>query len=198
MPLNSKWRQYEALARSMSLRHGVAPELILAVMQAESVFDPRAYRAEPQIGDASRGLMQLLLRTARGLGFTGPADQLYDAAVNADLGTKLLAQNLRARGFDMAKAVSQYNGGYRPALGFGEERSSTGMFGNQAYVDKVLGLFQEYNAAMRAGGSPPTSGGGPPAPPSSFPVAPGSSIGLGMLLAVIFGAFVLWRGARAA
>lgn len=197
MPLNSKWRSYEALARAMSLRYGVAPELILAVMQAESAFDPKAFRSEPQIQDASRGLMQLLLKTARGLGFTDSPDALYEAAVNADLGTKLLAQNLRARAYDVAKAVSQYNGGYRPALGFGERRE--GRFANQAYVDKVLGLFQEYAAAMAPpGGSlPPAGPGGPPAPPSTVPGAPGSPIGLAWLLGAIAGAFVLWRLARA-
>lgn len=165
----SKWEPYLGLVRSVSAAHGVPPELVLGIIQAESNFDPNAYRAEPQIGDASRGLMQLLLMTARGLGFSGDPSLLFDAATNVKLGTKLISMNLAARSGNVGKALSMYNGGYRPSLGFGEPLSD-GRFKNQTYVDRVLGYRDEFAAAL-APVAPPSSGGGvtvlPPSDDSS-------------------------------
>ena len=57
-------------------------------------------RFQSLIGDASYGLMQLLMSTARGLGYTGDANGLYDAATNIDLGTRLLSDLRRRYGTD--------------------------------------------------------------------------------------------------
>jgi soluble lytic murein transglycosylase-like protein len=62
------------------------PALVMGVMQAESSFNPRAYRAEPQINDASYGLMQVLYSTAKDRGFSGAPEGLYDPATNIALG----------------------------------------------------------------------------------------------------------------
>lgn len=97
--------------RASSVRHRIPEAWIRATIATESNWDPRAFRAEPQIGDASRGLMQLLERTARGLGYRGDVDGLFDPETNIDLGTKLLAQ-LRARwGDDVRRIYSAYNSG---------------------------------------------------------------------------------------
>ncbi len=106
---------FDASIRRASLLYDVPEAWIRAVIQTESSFDPNAYRAEPQINDASYGLMQLLERTARGLGFIGPVSDLYDPDINIDLGTMLLA-DLRARyGDDFRRIYSAYNSG-RPDL----------------------------------------------------------------------------------
>lgn len=84
---------------------------IQAVIQTESSWNPYAYRYEPKINDASYGLMQLLTSTARGLGYGGTPDGLFDPDVNVDLGTRLLAQ-LRGRfGNDFTRVYSAYNSG---------------------------------------------------------------------------------------
>lgn len=102
---------FDDLINAASVKYGVPVPWIQAVIQTESSWNPQAYRAEPQIGDASYGLMQLLYRTAQGLGFAGPADKLFDPAINIDLGTKLLSQ-LRARWGDDFRAIySAYNSG---------------------------------------------------------------------------------------
>src|SRR5436190_17055569 len=88
---------------------------IRAVIDVESGWNATAYRFEAKINDASYGLMQLLYRTAQGLGFTGQPEDLYDPAVNIDLGARLLGQ-LRARyGDDFRRVYSAYNSG-RPDL----------------------------------------------------------------------------------
>lgn len=102
---------FESLIRQASIDYNVPEPWIRAVIQTESSWNPQAYRAEPQISDASYGLMQLLETTARGLGFTGNAADLYEPEINIPLGTKLLSQ-LRIRyGDDFRRIYSAYNSG---------------------------------------------------------------------------------------
>jgi hypothetical protein len=110
---------YDAAVQQASAEFGVRVPLIKGVIGRESAFVPNALRGEPQIGDASYGLMQLLYSTAKGLGYTGTPEGLFDPATNIHYGTKLLAQNLSRTGGDEASAISAYNGGWRPSLGFG-------------------------------------------------------------------------------
>jgi soluble lytic murein transglycosylase-like protein len=84
---------------------------IKAVIGTESDFNPNAYRAEPKINDASRGLMQLLYRTAKGLGYTGDPDGLYDPFTNIQLGAKFLADLRDTSGDDFKAVYSAYNSG---------------------------------------------------------------------------------------
>lgn len=145
-------RDYDVQVNATSIKYGVSRALIKAVIGAESAFNPQATRIEsprlslpptpdfPNGGDKSYGLMQLLSRTARGLGYAGPLVGLLDAGKNIDLGTKLLAQNMRMANGHVADSVSAYNGGFRPALGFGAVRPTTGQYQNQAYVTRVLDL----------------------------------------------------------
>lgn len=84
---------------------------IRAIIQTESGGDAYAYRAEPQISDASYGLMQLLYSTARGLGYSGQPDGLYDPETNVYYGTKLLSQLRGKYGADPSRVYSAYNSG---------------------------------------------------------------------------------------
>lgn len=102
---------YDTIIADQAEKYSVPFTWIKAIIGAESDFNPDAWRAEPQINDGSSGLMQILLKTARGLGFTGDPSALFDPMVNISLGTKLLAQ-LRARfGDDFSAVYSAYNSG---------------------------------------------------------------------------------------
>jgi soluble lytic murein transglycosylase-like protein len=88
--------------------------VIKATIGTESSFRATAYDG------SSRGLMQLELPTARGLGYQGPigddathAGGLYEPETNIQLGTKYLAQ-LRDRypGIDWDGIYSAYNLGH--------------------------------------------------------------------------------------
>ena len=106
---------YDAIIHAQAVEFDVPVAWIKAVIQTESSWNPKAYRAEPQINDASYGLMQLLYRTARGLGYDGTPEGLYDPAINIALGAKLLG-DLRVRyGDDFRRVYSAYNSG-RPDL----------------------------------------------------------------------------------
>jgi soluble lytic murein transglycosylase-like protein len=79
--------EFDTLMVAQSIRTGVPVWVIKATIAKESGFDPGAFRDEPKLKDASRGLGQLLLSTAIWLGYRGEAgdDQahtggLYDPA----------------------------------------------------------------------------------------------------------------------
>lgn len=104
---------------------------VKALIAKESGFNADRVRGEPQIGDASIGLMQVLYSTAKGLGYPGPAGSpqgltgLFAPGANIYIGAKLLHQLLSKTGGDLDAAFSAYNGGYRPSLGFGARRTAS-------------------------------------------------------------------------
>lgn len=178
---------YDGIIRPMAAQQRVPVALVKAVIAHESRFVPTAVRGEPQLNDASRGLMQLLFATARELGFNGEADALFNPGVNIPLGVRYLAQQLARAGGDWAGAVSAYNGGYRPELGFGRRATKVvtvclardqatgtcirtrtvpiGEFANQDYVNAVFRFWDHYKPLETAPVTPapppvPASGGG--------------------------------------
>jgi soluble lytic murein transglycosylase-like protein len=103
---------WETEITQASQRYGVPEEWIRAVIETESSWNPNAYRYEEKIKDASYGLMQILGRTAIGLGFEGDVyHDLYDPALNIDLGTMDLAQLIKSYGTDFRRVYSAYNSG---------------------------------------------------------------------------------------
>lgn len=101
---------YDGIIIAAGGRYVVDPMLIKAIINKESSWNPGALRSEPQIHDASYGLMQLLQRTAAGMqpGVT-PSD-LFDPAINIDLGTRYLANQLGLYGYPAG--ISAYNAGH--------------------------------------------------------------------------------------
>lgn len=91
-------------------KYRVSRALIKAIILAESGFRPDAHRDEPALGDASRGLMQMLLSTARALGFNGPPEELYRPDVAIEYGTRYLALLLEQFRSERL-AVAAYNCG---------------------------------------------------------------------------------------
>jgi len=126
----------------------VPAAVVMAVIAVESGFHTDAYRFEPSLGEASYGLMQVLASTARALGYMGELEGLYDPRTNVTLGARYLAAGMRARGEDVAAAVSRFNNG-------SGKRRADGSFPNQAYVNRVaraMGLFDAEQAALNAEG----------------------------------------------
>lgn len=86
--------------------------LIEAVIHEESGGDPDAFPEHPERAGASFGLMQLLLPTARAVGFGGKARELFGPALNITLGSRYLHGLVKEYG-NYWRALVAYNGGSR-------------------------------------------------------------------------------------
>ena len=144
-------RELLRLAREAGEAQGVPPELILAVIRAESGGDPAAIRFEPNWGyhldyrthsrtcssftersqqATSWGLMQVMGTVARERGFDGPfLSALTDPALGVWYGTAQLARCIK-RYDDVEDALAAYNAGTA-------RRDQDGRLVNQYYVDRV-------------------------------------------------------------
>lgn len=211
--------KYDVLIRAAAAKYGVPVPIVKGVMAHESGFNPLAMKLEaprpslpptgdhPKGGDESRGLLQLLARTARALDYTGPLDGLYQPALNIELGTRLLANTLRQARGNIAAALSAYNGGFskvRPYDGKRTTNDPASPYINQDYVNIVsryIAYFQE-KEARAAGGEPDftdvTGGSSSTAPAAGSPPAKPSSPALGAIIGVAVLAFLAWllRGNR--
>ena len=91
----------DALVIQHAQRHALRPELVRAVIQVESGFNPRARSPK-----GAMGLMQLMPGTASGLGVSDP----YDPAQAVDGAARLLRTLLDR--FDSTElALAAYNAG---------------------------------------------------------------------------------------
>jgi hypothetical protein len=92
---------FEELVQEHSQRQSLRPELVRAVIQVESGFDPRATSSK-----GAMGLMQLMPDTARALGVVNA----YDPDENIRGGTRYLRQLLDKFGSEQL-ALAAYNAG---------------------------------------------------------------------------------------
>ncbi|MGH2355165.1 MAG: transglycosylase SLT domain-containing protein [Chloroflexota bacterium] len=143
-------------------RKAIDPVLVAAVIEQESSFDPRAYREEPHIRDASRGLMQLLYGTATWKGgYSGPPDGLYDVETNLACGCEFLRYLLHRYAGDTRAALAAYNAGPGNV-------DAHGWTVVRGYVESVLGRMERLRPEVEAAvGAAPA---GPPQPYRGFPL----------------------------
>lgn len=95
-------QEIDGLIQDAAQRHGLDPNLVRAVVTAESDFDPTTVSHA-----GAMGLMQLMPETAKDMGVADP----FDPAQNIEGGTRYLAWMLERFGGDEDKALAAYNWG---------------------------------------------------------------------------------------
>ena len=124
-------RQAAALA---ARRHGLDPDLVMAVVSVESGFHPEAVSPK-----GAQGLMQLMPRTAESLGVA----DAFDPEQNLDGGVRHLGQLLAQYNGDVERALAAYNAGEGAVHrhhGIPPYRET------RAYVKKVLERYRTQSA----------------------------------------------------
>jgi soluble lytic murein transglycosylase-like protein len=122
------------IAAAAARRHGLDPELVVAVVSVESGFHPEAVSPK-----GAQGLMQLMPRTASSLGVQDP----FDPAQNLDGGARHLGQLLTLYDGDVARALAAYNAGEGAVQRHGGVPPYRE---TRAYVKKVL---ERYRSAKK-------------------------------------------------
>ena len=97
-------RVYDGIIAEASAEYGVDPELVRAVIRAESQFDPMA-----ESGAGAKGLMQLMPILSKELGVQDP----FNPRENIFGGVKYLGKLLDRHNGDVTLALASYNAGPR-------------------------------------------------------------------------------------
>lgn len=101
-PLNKRAAQYQTLIEEHAAKNMVSVDLVRALIQAESAFNPRAVSPKGALG-----LMQLMPATATELGVA----DAFDPAENIRAGVKYLKQLLDRYEGRVELALAAYNAG---------------------------------------------------------------------------------------
>ncbi|WP_082529126.1 transglycosylase SLT domain-containing protein [Bradyrhizobium sp. Leaf401] len=105
------WRagraEYRPLIERESLAFGLPPALVDAVMAVESRYNPGVIGMDGEVG-----LMQVMLPTARMMGFAGTPAELATPEINVHYGVRYLAGAWRRANGDLCTAAMKYRAGH--------------------------------------------------------------------------------------
>ncbi|MFK8250227.1 lytic transglycosylase domain-containing protein [Ancylobacter terrae] len=131
-----------ALVEAEARANGVPVALARAVVRIESNWNPAMTGRAGEVG-----LMQIKHPTARGMGYAGTREALYEPATNIRWGMRYLAGAYRLAGGDTCGTVMRYQGGH------GARRMSPAA---RVYCGKALALIGRPDAPVKvaAGATP--------------------------------------------
>jgi len=118
-------------------RYGVRADLVAAVIEAESEFNPRAVSRR-----GARGLMQLMPKTAATLG----VDDLFDPKANIDAGVRHLRAMMDRFDNNIPLALAAYNAGEVAVI---KHRGVPPYRETRAYVKRILKRLDRSTAAAQ-------------------------------------------------
>ncbi|MCB1859382.1 MAG: transglycosylase SLT domain-containing protein [Gammaproteobacteria bacterium] len=126
---SSSCREIQKLVESLAVEYGLDTKLVLAVIAAESNFNPRAKSPK-----GAAGLMQLIPATARRFG----VEDVWDKEQNIRGGMTYLRWLLAYFEGDVARVLAGYNAGERAVASYGGIPPYPE---TQAYVQRILKAY---------------------------------------------------------
>ena len=120
------------LIERVARAHRLHPELLHAVIRAESAYDPEAVSSKGAVG-----LMQLMPETARRYG----ARDRRDPQENLSAGARYLSELLARFGDDLELALAAYNAGENAVVRYGNRVPPFAE--TQGYVHRVLRFYRQ-------------------------------------------------------
>jgi soluble lytic murein transglycosylase-like protein len=145
--------RFDAIISRYAAQYGVPFTWVKAIVGTESSFRPDAVREEPRIGDRSVGLMQLLERTARALGWAPEEGPLTDPDVNIRYGVRLLADLIQRHGSNFDRVYSAYNSG-RPDAYLTSAQVRRHVERARAWLGRVIEAAEEQKKTSSSSVSP--------------------------------------------
>ena len=123
-------RSFAAEIQRAALRNGLRPEFLLAVIEVESNFDPRAVSSRNALG-----LAQVMPATALNVGIA--PGHLWLPEANAEAGARYLRWLCERYSWDVRRMLIGYNAGPVAADGGRPVPAET-----RAYVAKVVAVYR--------------------------------------------------------
>ena len=123
--------------KEVAARYGVRADLVAAVIEAESEFNPRAVSRR-----GARGLMQLMPKTAATLGVDDP----FDPKANLEAGVKHLRAMMDRFDNNIPLALAAYNAGEVAVI---KHRGVPPYRETRAYVKRILKRLDRSTAGLR-------------------------------------------------
>ena len=123
--------ELDAIFQKAAKKYGVDVNLLKSVARVESNFKPNAVSCVGAVG-----IMQLMPRTAKGLGVTNS----YDAEQNIMGGAKLLSQLMKKYDGDIEMTLAGYNAGTGNVKKYGGVPPWKSV---HKYINKVLGFYKK-------------------------------------------------------
>jgi soluble lytic murein transglycosylase-like protein len=116
----------DAFIKKVSAKYNVSPDVVAAVIEAESEFNPRAVSRR-----GARGLMQLMPKTAKTLGVDDP----FDPRENIEAGVRHLRALMDRFGDNLPLVLAAYNAGEVAVI---KHRGVPPYRETRAYVNRIM------------------------------------------------------------
>ena len=132
----------DTIVQQAAVKHSVDPNLVRAIIQVESSFNPQAVSSKGAVG-----LMQLMPGTAKSLNVSNP----YDPAQNVDAGVRHFKQLLDSYDGDLQLSLAAYNAG---ATAVHRSRGVPNYSETRNYVKRITGIYGSTRARQYSSGRP--------------------------------------------
>jgi hypothetical protein len=136
--------RYAPLIDVAARQNRLTPELVHAVVRAESAYRPDAVSSK-----GAMGLMQLMPGTAKRFGVT----DAHDPQQNVQAGSRYLRQLLEMFDKDLRLALAAYNAGENAVIRHGYQVPPYRE--TQVYVERVLAFYKEHQGQPRLAAADP-------------------------------------------